>query len=159
MIEVQIKTNTKMSDNLFLYNKSSNQCHVWQCSCLLSGSVYPPLVIYCRHGIICAATTYTCYVVITCNHTMISHTIFLQLPVAVHLSLSLNPVSAVCPQSGLGLSNHSSAWGGGETAAVLWRGEQQQWITSAYKCQSRLRVMRDVPANLEQCVGGNTKVR
>lgn len=49
-------------------------------------------------------------VVITNNHNMIALTVFFQLPVAVHLPLGLNPVAAVCPQRGLGLGNHSSAW-------------------------------------------------
>uniref|UniRef100_A0A672JBA7 Uncharacterized protein n=1 Tax=Salarias fasciatus TaxID=181472 RepID=A0A672JBA7_SALFA len=51
------------------------------------------------------------FVVITSQQKTIGLTVGLQLPVAVHLSLSLNPVAAVCPQSGLGLSDYSSAWG------------------------------------------------
>ena len=50
-------------------------------------------------------------VVITRKHNVITPTIFFQLPVTVQLSLSLNPVAAVCPQSGLGLSYDGSAWG------------------------------------------------
>lgn len=51
-------------------------------------------------------------------------TVFFQTPVAVHFSLGLDPVPAVCPQGGLGLGNHGGAWEerGGRTAAVLWIG-------------------------------------
>lgn len=50
------------------------------------------------------------WVATTNKHDVATHTVPLQLPVAVHLSLSLNPVAAVCPEGGLGLSNDSSAW-------------------------------------------------
>lgn len=36
-------------------------------------------------------------------------TVFFQTPVAVHFSLGLDPVPAVCPQGGLGLGNHGRA--------------------------------------------------
>lgn len=49
--------------------------------------------------------------VITSKQNPTTPTIFFQLPVAVHLSLSLNPVAAVGPQSGLGPGNYRSAWG------------------------------------------------
>lgn len=54
---------------------------------------------------------------------MITLTIFFQLPVAVQLSLSLNPVAAVRPQSGLGLSNYSSAWKKQDSSCVMERAE------------------------------------
>lgn len=61
----------------------------------------------------------SCFV-ITNNHNMI--TIFFQFPVAIHLSLSLNPVAAVCPQCGLGLSNYGGAWGeAGDSSCVMER--------------------------------------
>lgn len=60
-------------------------------------------------------------VVITNNHNMITPTVFFQLPVAVHLSLGLNPVAAVCPQSGLGLSNYGSAWERQDSSCVMER--------------------------------------
>lgn len=52
-----------------------------------------------------------CCVVITSKQNRTTPTIFFQLPVAVHLSLSLNPVAAICPQSGLVQGNYSSACG------------------------------------------------
>lgn len=58
-------------------------------------------------------------VVTTNYHTTIPLTVFFQLPVAVHLSLGLNPVAAVCPQSGLGLSDHSSAWEKQDSSCVI----------------------------------------
>lgn len=48
-------------------------------------------------------------IVTTNRHNMIPPTVFFQLPVAVHLSLGLNPVAAVCPQRGLGLGYYGSA--------------------------------------------------
>lgn len=83
-------------------------------------------------------------VVITSNHNMITPTIFFQLPVAVQLSLSLNPVAAVCPQSGLGLSNYGSAWG--EARQQLCYGECSS--------DSELQVTINVRVDLEQCVMG-----
>lgn len=75
-------------------------------------------------------------------------TIFFQLPVAIHLPLSLNPVAAVCPQSGLGLSNHGSAWG--ETGRQLREGE----VSLDTELQTTVNVTVDLeqwPANPETC--------
>lgn len=72
--------------------------------------------------------THVSCVVMTNNHNTIAPTVFFQLPVAIHLSLSLNPVAAVRPQSGLGLSNHGGAWG--EAGQQLCYGEGSELQTT-----------------------------
>lgn len=89
--------NVQHGSGLFLSFKSCNK-----------GQQLPPTLLHClnqAHLI----RGHAPWVVITNNHYVATHTVFLQLPVAVHLSLSLNPVAAVCPEGGLGLSNDSSA--------------------------------------------------
>lgn len=97
----------------------------------------------------------------TNNHKVSTHTIFLQLPFAVHLSLSLDPVAAVCPHGGLGLRNDSSAWERWDSSCVT-EGLRCQRITSGDKCQSWLETMRGGPVNLdgwaEVCRGQNGPV-
>lgn len=83
-------------------------------------------------------------VVITSNNIMIMPTIFFQVPVAVHLSLSLNPVAAVCPHCGLGRSNYGSAWG--EAGQQLRYGEANR--------DSELQLPINVRVDFEQCVIG-----
>lgn len=83
-------------------------------------------------------------VAITSNPITITPTVFFQLPVAVHLSLSLNPVAAVRPQNGLGLSNYSGAWG--EAGQQLCYGEGSS--------DSELQTTINARADLEQCVMG-----
>lgn len=75
-------------------------------------------------------------VVTTNNRNMIPLTVFFQLPVAVHLSLGLNPVAAVCPQSGLGLSDHSSAWEKQDSSCVI----ESVVLPVNYKAMRNIRV-------------------
>lgn len=63
---------------------------------------------------------------------------------AIHLPLCLNPVAAVRPQSGLGLSNYGGAWG--ET------GQQLRYAEGSIK--SRLATTVNVRVDLEQRVIG-----
>lgn len=96
---------------------------------------------------------HACHVVMTHNQDATGPTVSFQLPVAVHLSLSLNPVAAVCPQGGLGLRDDGGAWG--EAGRQLCYRESGRLAGRASELQTTINVRVDA----EQCVMGQLILR